>query len=556
VQKTKVILPRKVMIASLVVALAVLLGGAAALDRLALPGLSSARPEPPEAEIAVATWLLRHSVPEADQQRRNPFTADPADIAAGHDLFQNNCEICHGYDGNGKTQIGGEEYPRAPVLRSLLPSMTDGEVFYHVRNGIRNTGMPAWTFPDSQVWQLVLFMRNLPKTASTVPDILVNHPGAPAGQYVGSEACESCHADIYNRWKKTPMANIVRDPRAHPDAIIPDFSKPDSRLTFSKDDIALVYGSIWKQRYFKKVGDDYFPLPAQWDVTHKMWRPYFVENGADWWATLFPPDNFQRPTGQLCDGCHSVNYDVKTKTVTEWNVGCEACHGPGSNHVNNPVRQTVINPARLDYVRATDTCIQCHSQGRPPGNPVDGKYYDWPVGFHMGEELSDFWRLEQHKLGDTSFYHFPDGTAHKNRMQGNDFTQSLMYTRGVTCFSCHDVHGTANPAELREPPTQMCLACHGPNSQNGPRTASIEEHTHHKADSPGSQCIACHMPKIEQTIADVNVHAHTFRFITPAETDAYHIPNACNSCHSDKSTAWASAALKSWKNRSPWRMDN
>ena len=66
----------------------------------------------------------------------------------------------------------------------------------------------------------------------------------------------------------------------------------------------------------------------------------------------------------------------------------------------------------------------------------------------------------------------------------------------------------------------MCFACHGPKTQNGPHAASIEEHTHHKAGSTGSQCVACHMPKIEQTIADVNVRAHTFRFVTPAETDA------------------------------------
>jgi hypothetical protein len=60
--------------------------------------------------------------------------------------------------------------------------------------------------------------------------------------------------------------------------------------------------------------------------------------------------------------------------------------------------------------------------------------------------------------------------------------------------------------------------------------------------------------KIEQTIADVNVRAHTFRFITPAETDALKIPNACNVCHSDKTTAWTREALKGWKDRSPWRM--
>ncbi len=71
----------------------------------------------------------------------------------------------------------------------------------------------------------------------------------------------------------------------------------------------------------------------------------------------------QRPTGALCDGCHSVNYDVHTKTVTEWNVGCEACHGAGRAHVLDPVADTIVNPARLDDVRSNDVCIQCHSQG-------------------------------------------------------------------------------------------------------------------------------------------------------------------------------------------------
>ena len=70
-----------------------------------------------------------------------------------------------------------------------------------------------------------------------------------------------------------------------------------------------------------------------------------------------------RPTGPLCDGCHSVNYDVKTKTVTEWNVGCEKCHGPGSEHTAQPTAPNIVNPAKLDFVRANDTCIQCHSQG-------------------------------------------------------------------------------------------------------------------------------------------------------------------------------------------------
>jgi hypothetical protein len=62
------------------------------------------------------------------------------------------------------------------------------------------------------------------------------------------------------------------------------------------------------------------------------------------------------------------------------------------------------------------------------------------------------------------------------------------------------------------------------------------------------------MPKIEQTIADINVRSHTFRFIAPAMTDEYKIPNACTTCHKDKPTAWAAERLKTWRNVSPWRM--
>src|SRR5262245_35002364 len=383
-------------------------------------------------------------------------------------------------------------------------------------------------------------------------------PGAtspvPQATYVGSTTCGTCHAATYERWAKTRMANVVVDPKVRRDVVIPDFSKPDPVLTFKLDDVAFVYGSKWKQRYFTKVGNDYFPLPAQWDVTHRMWRPYKVQPNTDWWVPFYPDDNMKRPTGPLCDGCHSVNYNVQTKTVLEWNVGCERCHGPGSEHVRRPSPATIVNPARLDLVRANDTCIQCHSQGQPLANPIAGQYYDWPVGFHQGGNLKDFWALEEHTLGETSFTHFPDGTGHKNRMQGNDFVQSQMYTHGVTCFSCHDPHGTPNNADLVKPVSQLCVTCHGPTSPNGPHSATIEDHTHHARGSAGSECVACHMPKIEQTIADINVRSHTFKFIAPSQTEHSKIPNPCAGCHADHPPQWATDALKRWAGTSPWRV--
>jgi hypothetical protein len=161
------------------------------------------------------------------------------------------------------------------------------------------------------------------------------------------------------------MANVVRDPKEHPEAVLADFSHADPLVTFQLKDVAFVYGSRWKQRFFTKIGDDYYAEPAQWDVAKKRWLPYHAEAGTDWWVPLYGPTNFDRPTGPLCDGCHSVNYNVATKQVTEWNVGCEKCHGPGSDHVAKATRDNIVNPAKLDSVRGNDTCIQCHSQGRP-----------------------------------------------------------------------------------------------------------------------------------------------------------------------------------------------
>jgi len=519
----------------------------------------SAADQPSTVEKFMAQTVRNLGIPRSARSMKNPLTITPELLQEGRDSFTNRCAGCHGKDGDGHTGIGPNLYPKAPELRlPATQNLTDGEIHYIIRNGVRLTGMPALGNPhmsedDNTAWKLVHFIRSI---SLTTPQQKAEQTAtASTAHYVGSAACEKCHAQIYERWKKTPMANVVRDPREHPDAIIPNLATNNVSPKFTKDQVAFVYGRVWKQRYFTKIGDDYYPEPAQWDVTNKMWRPYFVANGTDWWSTLYPPDNMKRPTGPTCDGCHSVNYDIQTKQVAEWNVGCEKCHGPGSAHVEQPTQGNIVNPARMDYISANDTCIQCHSQGRPLTSPIEGKYYDWPVGFHIGLNLQDYWQLEEHNLGQTTFTHFADGTAHKNRMQGNDFVQSVMYRRGVTCFDCHDVHGTDNYAQLRKPVNQICLDCHGSGSRNGPREATLAEHTHHKDGSTGSECVACHMPKVEVTIPGVFVSAHTFAFITPAMTDQYKIPNACTSCHTDKTTAWATDALRHWPERSPWRVE-
>jgi formate-dependent nitrite reductase cytochrome c552 subunit len=84
--------------------------------------------------------------------------------------------------------------------------------------------------------------------------------------------------------------------------------------------------------------------------------------------------------------------------------------------------------------------------------------------------------------------------------------------------------------------------------------ASLEDHTHHANGSAGGECVACHMPKIQQTIANVNVRSHTFKFITPSMSQQLKIPNACTGCHTDRSNEWATEALRGWTGISPWRV--
>jgi len=534
---------------TLLMILLVLVASGAILGTILIRRGFRATATPSATETVLAGIARNLAIPGQERSLKNPFEASSEVLQEGREYFLARCSTCHGIEGAGKTQIGLNLYPRVPDLRaSATQRLTDGEIHYIIENGVQRTGMPAWGNPHTESsgesWKLVLFIRSL---GALTPQ---ERSQQMASHYVGSQTCEKCHAEIYARWKKTPMANVVRDPRAHPDAILADLST-NNVTKFTKDQVAFVYGSLWKQRYFTKAGDDYFPFPAQWDVGNHTWRPYMVPaKGGDWWGALYPPDNMQRPTGPTCDGCHSVGYNIQTKQVAEWNVGCERCHGPASEHVAHPSRGNILNPAQMDTAASSDTCISCHSQGQPLTNPIEGKLYDWPVGYRVGLKLQDFWKLEDCTLGQTTFYYFPECTAHKNRMQGNDFVQSVMYRHGITCSSCHDAHGTANYAQLRKPANEICLDCHGPSSANGPHAATLEEHSQHKQGSHGSECVSCHMPAIEtEGVPGAFVHAHTFRFISPGMTDKYGIPNPCASCHKEKSTAWAEAAISRWPGR-------
>jgi mono/diheme cytochrome c family protein len=128
----------------------------------------SARDEPTAAEGVVARMARHLAVPGALRQSTNPVTETEEVLTRARAHFADHCALCHANDGSGQTAIGRKLYPKAPDMRlAATQSMTDGELFAIIRNGVRLTGMPAWgdgsPESDRESWELVLFIRHLPR---------------------------------------------------------------------------------------------------------------------------------------------------------------------------------------------------------------------------------------------------------------------------------------------------------------------------------------------------------------------------------------------------------
>src|SRR6266853_1135090 len=133
----------------------------------------SARKEPSAMETTVARAVRHMAIPKIDREEENPWAevATPEVMKDAREHFADHCSQCHANDGSGNTEMGKNLYPRAPDMRlAATQQLTDGELYYIIRNGVPLTGMPAWGEPDTpqddESWQLVLFIRHLPKLTS------------------------------------------------------------------------------------------------------------------------------------------------------------------------------------------------------------------------------------------------------------------------------------------------------------------------------------------------------------------------------------------------------
>jgi mono/diheme cytochrome c family protein len=138
----------------------------------------SAREKPNLLETFLARRARRWSIPTKAKHLKNPIPPNAEMLEHGRNHWADHCATCHANNGSGETEIGRNLYPKAPDMREAeTQSLSDGELYYIIRNGVRMTGMPAWGNPkdeghDDESWMLVQFIRHLPHLTADEEEVM------------------------------------------------------------------------------------------------------------------------------------------------------------------------------------------------------------------------------------------------------------------------------------------------------------------------------------------------------------------------------------------------
>ena len=403
--------------------------------------------------------------------------------------------------------------------------------------------------------------------------------------FVGGKVCAGCHAAQEKLWAGSHHDLAMQ--HANKDTVLGDFGDTkfthfDVTSTFFKDgdrfmvrtdgpdgklhdyEIKYTFGVVPLQQYLIEFPDGRLQaLGIAWDS-----RP--AQEGGKRWFHLYPGEavdhtdelhwmGLNQNWNYMCAECHSTNvkknYDPASNrfntTWSELDVSCEACHGPGSTHVDwaekgeteraaDETRGLVvalnerqgvtwpIDPAKGNAKRSTprtsrkeiELCARCHarrgllSEAYVPGRPL--------MDTHRPALLSEG-------------LYYPDGHIQDEVYVYGSFLQSRMYHAGVTCSDCHEPHSLA----LRAPGDQVCLGCHAAERFATPK------HHFHESGSPGARCVECHMPEETYMVVDPR-RDHSIRVPRPDLSVRLGTPNACTRCHSAQTDAWAAARVIEW----------
>jgi len=389
-------------------------------------------------------------------------------------------------------------------------------------------------------------------------------------------------------------------------------------------EVSYTLGARRFQGYLSKLPDGrIYVLPVFWHTESKRWMDYSE-------ITPIPKDSshdLRQIWNVTCVNCHATNlvknFDADRNTYastwTEMGIGCEACHGPGKPHIDDPEHQKTFTMKKVPPRQIFDTCGYCHGNKNNVffGFKAGDVYEDFALPFLISQPIPD---------NDPQGEFWPDGRPSRfNRPQA--LTLTGCFRRGeATCTSCHRIHGNQNNHSLKvaidapggghtRQSDSLCTQCHATTERAGQaggagapaampseslkssREASasvragggapppleksgapapvekseippqlqesapplaekeserqpssipdLEQHTHHTAASQGSRCISCHMSDVNWRLLTRRLD-HTFQAPVPEMTARYGVPNACTTCHEEKSPEWAAATMDKW----------
>jgi tetratricopeptide (TPR) repeat protein/Zn finger protein HypA/HybF involved in hydrogenase expression len=407
---------------------------------------------------------------------------------------------------------------------------------------------------------------------------------AATATFVGSERCAECHAEESRAWQGSQhqRAMQVPDDRSvlgdFDDAsftyagVTSSFQRRDGRYVVRTDgpdgkladfEVRYTFGVYPMQQYLLELpGGKLQALSIAWDS-----RPR--ETGGQRWFHLYPDERIDyrdelhwtrraQNWNFMCADCHSTNvrkgYDAAgdryETQYSEISVGCEACHGPGSAHLDwarhkgtDPLRGLTVQfderrgvswqpdaltgKPRRSQPRTTEreieVCAQCHARRAQVAE-----------GYRPGQPFADHYLPA---LLTPPLYH-ADGQQQDEVYIWGSWLQSRMHAAGVTCSDCHDPHSQ----QLRVPANGVCAQCHLP--------AQYEATSHHRhaPGTRGTACADCHMPQNTYMVIDPR-RDHSMRVPRPDLSVALGVPNACNNCHTDRDAGWAATAVRGWYGR-------
>ena len=431
--------------------------------------------------------------------------------------------------------------------------------------------------------------------------------GRPGG-YTSSDACRSCHPSQYQSWHDSYHRTMTQ--YVGPDTVQADFN--DVRLKLGADELrvwkegsafwaelpdpeykdmvrnrptpgpipmvrkqlGMLTGSHHMQIFWvpSKSGNQQLVFPFAWLIAERRWVPVH---------TTFLRDPKLPEALHIwnlnCIKCHSTAGQPRPdpaiggldSRMGDIGISCEACHGPGEEHVKwhqNPVHRLqsrgsthaaarLVNPAKLPKEQSAQVCGQCHGI---KWIPASENFSQEGFSFRPGQNLNastpivrpTHWReqpflqagLKQNPRFIDEHY-WPDGMV---RVSGRDFSGTVeapCFQKGeMSCVSCHSMHTPASKVSQMSPGKETnegCLQCH--SAMRGKE----ETHSHHKNGSSGGLCYNCHMPHTTYGLLKA-IRSHQITSPTVNSTLRTGRPNACNLCHLDQSLEWTADHLETW----------